>query len=167
MTAVLHFLADTTLLACTSAGLSVTFATFIIIDFLSDASKRYKSRYIEETAVEYEDILIQMPPGKVFDLSLAISGLGAFLSIAVLCITSANPSATKIIFIGLIAATICFPLPRLYLRNLKKQRLAKFNEQLEDVLLSISGSLKAAWFYFLTSYRKSLFLGDETCIIQA
>lgn len=145
MTNVINFLSDTTLLACTCAGLSVTFATFIIIDFLSDASKRYKSRYIEETAVEYEDILIQMPPGKVFDLSLAISGLGAFLSIAVLCITSANPSTTKIVFIGLIAAAICFPLPRLYLRNLKKQRLAKFNEQLEDVLLSISGSLKAGF----------------------
>lgn len=145
MMKVIEFLTDTTLLACMCAGLAVTFATFIIIDFLSEASSRYKSRYIEETAVEYEDVLLQMPPGKVFDLSLAVSGLGAFLSIAVLCITSANPSVTKIVFIGLTAAAICFPLPRLYLRKLKNQRLAKFNEQLEDVLLSISGSLKAGF----------------------
>ena len=145
MTDVIHFLTDTTLLACMSAGLSVTFATFIIIDFLSEASRRYKSRYIEETAVEYDDILIQMPPGKVFDLSLAVSGLGAFLSIAVLCITSSNPSVTKIVFIGLITAAVCFPMPRLYLRKLKKQRLARFNEQLEDALLSIRASLKAGF----------------------
>ena len=67
-----------TLLACLSSALAVTFATFVIIDFISDASKRYKTRYIQETAVEYDDVLLQMPPGKIFDLSLALAGLGAW-----------------------------------------------------------------------------------------
>ena len=55
-----------TLLACLSSALAVTFATFVIIDFISDASKRYKTRYIQETAVEYDDVLLQMPPRKNF-----------------------------------------------------------------------------------------------------
>ena len=40
-------------------------------------------------------------------------------------------------------AIIGFLAPRFYLRSLKKQRLAKFNEQLEDALLSMSSALKA------------------------
>jgi len=142
---ILSLFTNFTLLACLCSGLAVTFATFVIIDFLSEASRRYKTKYIEETAFEYEDVLLQMPPGKVFDLSLALSGLGAFLGIAVLCISSSDPSVPKIMFIGILAAAICFPMPRLYLRHLKNQRLNKFNEQLEDVLLSISGSLKAGF----------------------
>ena len=134
-----------TLLACLSSALAVTFATFVIIDFISDASKRYKTRYIQETAVEYDDVLLQMPPGKIFDLSLALAGLGAFLGIALLCVTSSDPSLPKILFVGALVAVFFFFIPRLWLRHLKKQRLNKFNEQLEDALLSISGSLKAGF----------------------
>ena len=40
---------------------------------------------------------------------------------------------------------MAFLAPRFYLRMLKKQRLAKFNEQLEDALLSMSSALKAGF----------------------
>ncbi len=137
--------ADTTLFACLSAGLCVMFLTFIVIDFVTYASTRYRERYTAETAIEYEDVLMQMPTAKIFDLSLALAALAAFAGIGALCVGSASPSIGKIVLVGGAAAAVAFPAPRLYLRFLKKQRLDKFNEQLEDALLSISGSLKAGF----------------------
>ena len=50
-----------------------------------------------------------------------------------------------VLIIGMLAAVAAFPLPRVYLRFLRKQRMRKFNEQLEDALLSMSSSLKAGF----------------------
>ena len=47
--------------------------------------------------------------------------------------------------VGIIIAIVAFPMPRLYLKHLKKQRLIKFNEQLEDALGSMSSALKAGF----------------------
>ena len=64
-----------TLIACLCSALAVTCATVVIVDFVTDASRRYKDRYIQETSVQYDDILLQMPPGRIFDLSLAFAAL--------------------------------------------------------------------------------------------
>ncbi|OGV47935.1 MAG: hypothetical protein A2017_10975 [Lentisphaerae bacterium GWF2_44_16] len=133
------------ILACVSAGLSVTMATLVIVDFVSYASSRYKERYIKEAAVELDDVLLQMPAGKIFDVSLACAALGAFLGIVILCISGSNWSWAKTIFVGVIGAGITFPAPRLILKHLKKQRLLRFNEQLEDALSSMSSALKAGF----------------------
>ena len=141
----MELLTNLTLIACLCSALAVTCTTVVIVDFLSEASRRYKERYIEETSIQYDDILLQMPPGKIFDLSLAFSAFGAFLAIAVVTIFFGTPSVPKLIFFGFLGLVFAFPIPRVYLRYLKNQRLLKFNEQLEDALLSISGSLKAGF----------------------
>lgn len=133
------------ILASSASFLAVTFATLVIVDFISFASSKYKERYVMEAAVELDDVLLQMPPGKIFDLSLALSALGAFLSIAVFGIGGGSFSLIKITFMGILGAAIAFPAPRIFLKIKKKQRLQKFNEQLEDALLSMSSSLKAGF----------------------
>jgi tight adherence protein B len=117
----------------------------VVVDFFSFASSRYKERYIKEAAIELDDVLLQMPPGKIFDLSLAISALMCFIGMATLGIVSSEWSWGKGIFIGGICGGFAFPVPRLFLKHLRKQRMAKFNEQLEDALSSISSSLKAGF----------------------
>ena len=141
----MELLTNLTLIACLCSALAVTCTTVVIVDFLSEASRRYKERYIEETSIQYDDILLQMPPGKIFDLSLAFSAFGAFLAIAAVTFFFGTPSVPKLIFFGFLGLIFAFPIPRVYLRYLKNQRLQKFNEQLEDALLSISGSLKAGF----------------------
>ena len=133
------------LLASVSAGLCVFFSVYIIIDFMLFTGNRYKERFIKEAAVEMDDVLLQIPPGRVLDVSLAGSAIAAFIVVGLLCLTSADPSWTKIIFLAMIAVAVTFPIPRLYLRHLKKQRLQKFSDQLEDALLSMSSSLKAGF----------------------
>lgn len=133
------------LLACASFGLCIFFATYVIVDFMLFAGTRYREKFLQETAVEMDDVLLQMPASRILDVSFAVSALAAFLSVGLVCATSANPSMTKLLFIGILFAVVAFPMPRLYLRFLKKQRLQKFTDQLEDALLSMSSSLKAGF----------------------
>lgn len=133
------------LLASASAGCCVFFSAYIIIDFMLFTGNRYKERFIQEAAVEMDDVLLQIPPGRVLDVSLAGSAISAFIVVGLLCLTSTDPSWSKIIFLALVAVMITFPLPRLYLRHLRKQRLQKFSDQLEDALLAMSSSLKAGF----------------------
>lgn len=132
------------LLACSSAGLCIFFATYVIVDFIAFAGNNYKERFIQEAAVEMEDVLLQIPPSRVLDVSLAVSALAGFLSVGLLCLMT-EPTIAKVVFVGLVCMIVAFPMPRLYLRLLRKQRLQKFTDQLEDALLSMSSSLKAGF----------------------
>ncbi len=134
-----------TFLACLCAGAAVVFTTFVIVDFFSYVSARYRDRYIEETATELDDVLLQVPPERILDLTLAISALAAFAAVMFLAVSAATWSWTKAVFVACIVFVATFPLPRLYLRFLKKRRLERFNEQLEDALNSMSSSLKAGF----------------------
>jgi len=133
------------LLACSASGLCLFFATYVVVDFFLFAGNRYKEKYLKEAAVEMDDVLLQMPPGRILDLSLGLSAVAAFVSVGLVCLTSSNPTTAKLVFIGGISVLVAFPAPRFYLRFLKKQRLQKFTDQLEDALLSMSSSLKAGF----------------------
>lgn len=125
--------------------IAVTLATLVIIDTFIYISTRYKERYLKEAAVELDDVLLQMPADRIFDLSLAISAFCCFMTVIIFGMTSGGFSWIKAIGLGAIIAIITFPMPRLILRYLRIKRLAKFNEQLEDALSSMSSALKAGF----------------------
>ena len=125
--------------------IAVTLATLVIIDTFIYISTRYKERYLKEAAVELDDVLLQMPADRIFDLSLAISAFCCFMTVIIFGMTSSGFSWIKAIGLGAIVAIVTFPAPRLILRYLRIKRLAKFNEQLEDALGSMSSSLKAGF----------------------
>lgn len=134
-----------TLPASICAGIAVTLATYVIVDFFALLSSRYREKYLQEAAVEMDDVLLSMPPGRILDLSLAVAAFTGFAAALGFGFYSTETSIAKSVIVALIGAAAAFPLPRVYMRWLKKQRLAKFNEQLEDALLSMSGSLKAGF----------------------
>ena len=125
--------------------MAVTLATLVIIDTFIYISTRYKERYLKEAAVELDDVLLQMPAGRIFDLSLAISAVCCFMTVIIFGAASDGFSWLKALSIGTIVAVGTFPMPRLILRFLRIRRLAKFNEQLEDALGSMSSALKAGF----------------------
>lgn len=133
------------LMASSCASASVVFATLVIADFFSFVSSRYKDKYLEQTAVELDDVLLQVPPSRIFDLTIALCALSAFAAILFFGIASKNFSWAKAFFAAFLAMSVTFPLPRIYLRFLKKRRLEKFNEQLEDALSSMGSALKAGF----------------------
>jgi len=125
--------------------LAVTLATLVIIDSFLYISTRYKERYLKEAAVELDDVLLQMPAGRIFDLSLAISAFCCFMTVIIFGMTTGGFSWIKAVGLGAIVAVGTFPMPRLILRYLRIKRLAKFNEQLEDALGGMSSALKAGF----------------------
>ena len=133
------------LLASVSAGLCALFATFVIVEFTSYTSARYKERFLAETAVVLDDVLLQMPANRILDLSIAIAAVSFILFGGLSSFLSSDVNWLRTVAIGTISAVVAFLAPRFYLRSLKKQRLAKFNEQLEDALLSMSSALKAGF----------------------
>ena len=133
------------LLASVCAGLCALFATFVIVEFMAYTSARYKERFLAEAAVELDDVLLQLPANRILDLSIAIAAASFFLFGGLSSFLSSEVNWIRTIAIGTISAVVAFLAPRFYLRALKKQRLAKFNEQLEDALLSMSSALKAGF----------------------
>lgn len=127
------------------AFLSVGMAVYVIADFGGYLSARYRERYIEEAKLELDDILIQMPAGRVLDLSLGLSAVALFATFLLVVSVGSRSAWSGGLLLGILMAALAFPLPRLLLRTLRKRRLKKFNEQLEDALMAISNSLKAGF----------------------
>lgn len=136
---------ESSLEASICAGVSVTLAFLVLADFISFAYARYKERYLKEAAVELDDVLLQLPANRILDVSLAISLIAGFLTVAIFASASDNFSWSKAFILAAIIAVATFPMPRFFLKHLKKQRLIKFNEQLEDALGSMSSALKAGF----------------------
>ncbi len=134
-----------TILASLCAGIAATCTALIFVEFISAFSARYRERFIQEASVEMDDVLLNMPPAKILDISFAIAALCAAVAVMAVAFFVENMTLTKGVVAALLAGGASFPGPRLLLRHLRKQRLTKFNEQLEDALLSISGSLKAGF----------------------
>lgn len=133
------------ILASLCSGISILLMTMVIVEFFSYTSKTYKERYIKEATVELDDVLLQMPAGRIFDLSLALSCIAAFIGIAALALFTDNWSWPKAVFIGMVLAVPAFLSPRIFLRYKKKTRLIMFNEQLEDALTSMGSALRSGF----------------------
>lgn len=132
------------IIACFCAFLCVTLATLVFIDFISYVSARYKEKYLQEATAELDDVLLQVPAGRILDVSMAGSAFIGFMAITII---GAGTKWTwgQGIVVGIILGALAFPIPRMILKMLKKQRMKKFNNQLEDAMASISSSLKAGF----------------------
>ncbi|MDR0931501.1 MAG: type II secretion system F family protein [Victivallales bacterium] len=127
------------------AFFSVFFATLVLIEFGLYVASRYRERFLEEAGTELDDVLIQIPAGRVLDLSFGIATSGMIVA-AILFSTQSESFSWKwgwllILGIGL----VLFWIPRLVLRYLRSRRLQKFNIQLEEALGIIASSLKAGF----------------------
>lgn len=127
------------------AFLSVFFATLVLIEFALYVAGRYRERFLEEAGTELDDVLIQMPAGRVLDISLG-GATAAMIVSAILFSTQIEEFSWKWgIFAVLGIGVVFFLIPRIVLRVLRKRRLRKFNIQLEEALGVISSSLKAGF----------------------
>lgn len=124
---------------------AVTLAMLGLIDFGIYVAKRYRERYLEEAKTELDDILIQLPANRLLDLSITLSAIGAIVTVVLVSTKSEQMNWSIGVLAALVVGGLLFPIPRVILRLLKKQRLVKFNIQLEDALGMMSSSLKAGF----------------------
>ena len=111
-------------------------AALVLIDSGLYIAGRYRERYLREATTGLDDVLIQMPPGRVFDLGLGLSAAGG-CSVVLLFAAGLDetPWQWGLLVGGLVALVLW----------LKRRRLERFNIQLEDALGMVSSSLKAGF----------------------
>lgn len=124
---------------------AVTLAVLSLVDFVIYVTARYHEKYLREANSELDDILIQMPAGRIFDLGVALAVSGGVITIIVMALRMEYFSVARALLASLIVGALLFPLPRIVLRFIRKRRLEKFNLQLEDALGMMSSALKAGF----------------------
>jgi len=127
------------------AFFGVTFGMLVLAEFVLYVAARYRERYLQEAGTELDDILIQMPPSRVLDLSIALSVTGAVVIVVIMSLHAESFPWRSGIAAALAAGAALFPLPRLVLRVMRTRRIDKFNIQLEDALNMISSALKSGF----------------------
>ena len=120
-------------------------AALVLIDSGLYIAGRYRERYLREATTGLDDVLIQMPPGRVFDLGLALSATGGCSMVLLFAAGLEDTPWQWGLLIGALVALVLFPVPLLVLRWLQRRRLERFNIQLEDALGMVSSSLKAGF----------------------
>lgn len=126
-------------------GLSLSGFAWIIARAVTAGSEAYSGAYSEATAREFEDVFLFIPPKRLEEIRWASSAL-FFLAGFMLAgsFTSAGGFAIGF-FAGLTAGAIALYLPTWTLNFLRARRLARFNTQLVDTLVSMSNALKAGF----------------------
>ena len=126
------------------AAMATTCAALALFDVINFIAVKYRNRFVQETSTELDDILVQLPASRLFDISLGAAAFGTAVTFGILLLRTPVLSSGNILA-SVVVGVLFFPLPRLVLRYLRARRLKKFNIQLEDALRVISTSLKAGF----------------------
>lgn len=125
--------------------ISFTGITYVVLTSFISGAEVYSQTYSEETAHEFEDIFLFIPPKRISDIGWTLS-VAAFLTLFL--IVGDFRSSTGF-FAGFLIASVgaygAFHSPRYLLNYLKKKRLEKFNLQLVETLVNMSNALKAGF----------------------
>ena len=118
---------------------------YVLLKSMYSGAEAYSGAYSEDTAREFEDIFLFIPPKKMAEMGWAISALVFhFVFLGLGGLRSINGSIVGGI-IAIILSALSLKLPRLLLTILRARRLRKFNLQLVDTLVSMSNALKAGF----------------------
>ena len=124
-----HSVLIISLIVAASAALLAWFA----IDVGTNSMARYRAEFTRQTKFQIQEFFLFIDPGRLFIANIAIMALGAVL---VWMVTGSAVLALPVFFV--LALT-----PRLLYAWMRKRRLQRFDEQLPDALMMISGGLKA------------------------
>ncbi len=116
---------------------------YYVLKIIQAGADTYNKAYTEETARQFADIFLFIPPRRIAELAWAAASV-AFLLFFFLTGGFSSPSgAIRGLFIGVLAAGLTLNLPRWRLALLKRRRLEQFNEQLVDALMTMSNALRS------------------------
>lgn len=124
-----HSVLIISLIVAASAALLAWFA----IDVGTNSMARYRAEFTRQTKFQIQEFFLFIDPGRLFIANIAVMALGAVL---VWMATGSAVLALPVFFV--LALT-----PRLLYAWMRKRRLQRFDEQLPDALMMISGGLKA------------------------
>ena len=128
------------LLAVCFAGLA-----YVLLRAAFSGAEAYSGTYSEETARQFEDIFLFIPPRRIAEAGWALAGLVFILLFALTGNITHLQGAIVGVVIGTIGGALALRVPRHLLVLLRKRRRRRFNEQLVDALVNMSNALKAGF----------------------
>jgi tight adherence protein B len=116
---------------------------YFIIHAFRAGLETYNRIHTEETARQFADIFLFIPPRRISELAWS-AAIAAFLLFFFLAGNFGSPAGTiRGGVIGALAGGLTLNFPRWYLGMLKRRRREKFNEQLVDALMTMSNALRS------------------------
>lgn len=124
-----HMLAFVTAIAALSAAM----LAWLLIDIGVVTMARYRAQFTERTQFQVREFFLFVDPAKIFLAHMALMVLGALV---------AGVAAGSVLVALPVLVALAFS-PRLVYAWLRRKRLSKFEEQLPDALMMLSGALRA------------------------
>jgi len=118
---------------------------YVMLRALYSGADAYSGAYSEDTARQFEDVFLFIPPKRMAELGWVIA---AIVFITVFFSAGGLRSLNGTVIGGalaLVCGGLSLRIPRLLLSVLRARRLRKFNLQLVDTLVSMSNALKAGF----------------------
>ena len=119
--------------------------TYILLKSLQSGADAYAGEYTTETARQFEDIFLFIPPKRIIQLAYAASGLFFMLGLLSTADFNSVGGIVRGALIGVLLGAVALVTPKVILAFLRKRRLFKFNLQLVDALMNMSNALKAGF----------------------
>jgi len=145
-------------------GLSFAGLGYLLVRALTAGAEAYSGAYAEDTARQFEDIFLFIPPKRIAEVAWAAAGTFFVITFFL----TGGPTSLQGVaigsFFGLVVGGLALMAPRYLLQFLKRRRLTRFNVQLGDVLVNMSNALKAG--FSITQAFESVVRDGENPIAQ-
>jgi len=137
---------------------------YVLLKAFSSGAEAYSGAYSEDTAREFENLFLFIPPKRIAELGW-VTAATVFVLLFFLTgdLNSFRGALTGAAFGGL-GGALALRTPRQLLALLRNRRLARFNLQLVDTLVSMSNALKAG--FSITQAFESVSRDGENPIAQ-
>jgi len=144
--------------------ISFTGLAYVLMQAVMSGAEAYSGAYAEDTAKQFEDIFLFIPPRRIAEAGWAIAA-AAFITVFLLTgtLTSLRGFLAGCLF-GTVTGILALKAPRWLLNLLRSRRRRRFNLQLVDTLVSMSNALKAG--FSITQAFESVVRDGENPIAQ-
>jgi len=145
-------------------GITFTGVGWVLLRAFSEGMDVYANVYSEETARQFEDVFLFIPPRRITEIGWAF----AITCFTLVFFLTGNLSTFRGIAVGFVCGGVvgAFALrgPSYLLKLLKIRRLNRFNLQLGDTLVGMSNALRAG--FSITQAFESVVRDGENPIAQ-
>ena len=118
---------------------------YVLMGAFGEGMKNYAGTYSQDRAREFEDLFLFIPAKRIADLART-SAVAVFVIFFLLFGDMAEKAGIVRGFVfALVGAVVALNSPRIILHVLRRRRIARFNVQLVDSLVSMSSALKAGF----------------------
>lgn len=135
-------------------AISASMLAWVAIDIGTHSVRRYRENFTTRARFQVQEFFLFIDPSRLFVANVAIMLLGATLA----WVLSGTLVSAVPVFFGLAL------LPRLAYAWMRRKRLQKFEEQLPDALMLLSGAMRAG--AGLSSSMRQLVLESEAPLMQ-